>query len=89
MLKPQKCIKEYYDYIELKEYLKQKHNIGEYFWDWLFRQWDFTPNGVFRTLCIDEDLSEDAYTKPPENIKKVLQILKDEFEGEMEIYIWW
>ncbi len=85
MNKPTKQIKEYYDYIELSNYLKEKYSIGDDFWDWIIASWYGTHNGSFHILCIDEVLDN----KIPDDKKDALNVIKQEFGDEIEIYLWW
>ena len=96
MTKPKKKIREYYDWIELKEYLEEKHNIGQDFWDWIFdKVWTYDAhNGSNQILdvgeyCDDEWLKE-AEIDIPDNIKGDFKLIKEDFkEDEMEIYLCW
>ncbi len=87
MNKPTKQTKEYYDYIELSNYLKEKHSIGDDFWDWVMTGWYGTHNGSYHYLSIDEQLEDSDI---PDEKKKALEIIREEFgESELEIFLWW
>ena len=96
MTKPKKKIREYYDWIELKEYLEEKHNIGQDFWDWIFdKVWTYDAhNGSNQILnieehCDDEWLKE-AEIDIPDNIKGDFKLIKEDFkEDEMEVHLCW
>ena len=96
MTKPKKKIREYYDWIELKRYLKEKHNIGQDFWDWVFANlWNYdTHNGSNQVLdveeyCDDEWLKEEEIDIP-DNIKAAFKLIKEDFkEDEMEVHLCW
>ena len=86
MTKPKKKIREYYDWIELKKYLEEKHSIGQDFWDWIFdKVWTYdTHNGSNQILNIEEHCDD------PDNIKAAFKLIKEDFkEDEMEIYLCW